>query len=204
MSIYHNNFIANLAKDFTTSAVMPDNSINDKFNLKDYANKRNCIIFFYPLAFTFVCPSEIISINNKIEQFKKSNSVVLTVSVDSSFTNLAWKKSLIQEIGIKNIEYPMASDLDKSISSNYDVLNKDGIDFRATFIIDDTFTIRHLSINDLPIGRDIDEALRIIDAINYNKEHGDLCPAGWKKGKPSMKASGEATKVFLQKNQSSL
>ncbi|MDA0781703.1 MAG: peroxiredoxin [Rickettsiales bacterium] len=193
------------APDFTASAVMPDNQINDSFNLKSYLNGKVGILFFYPLDFTFVCPSEIISFNNKLSEFKSRNVEVIAVSVDSKFSHLAWKNTPVNNGGIGQVQFPIVSDLTKQISRNYDVLIEGaGVALRGTFLIDKKGVVRNQVVNDLPLGRSIDEALRIVDALNFHEENGEVCPAGWNRGSEGMKASPEGVAKYLDKNASSL
>lgn len=193
------------APDFTASAVMPNNDINDAFNLKEYLNGKVGILFFYPLDFTFVCPSEIISFSNRLEEFKALGAEVIGVSVDSKFSHLAWKKTAINDGGIGDIQYPIVSDLTKSISEDYDVLIEDaGVALRGTFLIDKNGVVRHQVVNDLPLGRSIDEALRMVEALNFHEEHGEVCPAGWNKGKKAMTPTAEGVASYLKENASDL
>lgn len=189
------------APDFTAPAVMPDNQIEDKFNLKSYLKGKVGILFFYPLDFTFVCPSEIISFNNKLNEFKSRNVEVIGVSVDSHFTHLAWKNTEINKGGIGQVQYPLVADLTKQIAKDYDVLIEDaGVALRGTFLIDKDGVVRNQVVNDLPLGRSIDEALRIVDALNFHEEHGEVCPAGWNRGSEGMEASPEGVAKYLDKN----
>ena len=189
------------APDFTAPAVMPDNQIEDKFNLKSYLNGKVGILFFYPLDFTFVCPSEIISFNNKLNEFKSRGVEVIGVSVDSHFTHLAWKNTDVNKGGIGQVQYPLVADLTKQIAKDYDVLIEDaGVALRGTFLIDKAGVVRNQVVNDLPLGRSIDEALRIVDALNFHEEHGEVCPAGWNRGSEGMEASPEGVAKYLDKN----
>lgn len=192
------------APDFTATAVMPDNSINDKFNLKNHIKGKTGILFFWPLDFTFVCPSEIIAFDNRLDSFRQLGAEVIGVSVDSHFTHLAWKNTPIDKGGIGNIQFPMVADLKKSIARDYDVLLNDAIAFRGTFMIDKKGVVRHQIINDLPLGRNVDEALRMIEALNFTEEHGEVCPAGWQKGKEGMKATSEGVASYLKKHAEAL
>ena len=193
------------APDFTAPAIMPDNHINDSFNLKSYLNGKVGILFFYPLDFTFVCPSEIISFNNKLSEFKSRNVEVIAVSVDSKFSHLAWKNTPVNNGGIGKVQFPIVSDLTKQIARNYDVLIESaGVALRGTFLIDKNGVVRNQVVNDLPLGRSIDEALRIVDALNFNEENGEVCPAGWNRGSEGMKASPEGVAKYLDKNASNL
>lgn len=192
------------APDFTAPTVMPNNSINDKFNLKQYLNGKIGVLFFYPLDFTFVCPSEIIAFNNRVEEFKARGAEVIAVSVDSHFTHLAWKNTPVEKGGIGNVQFPMVADLTKQIARDYDVLLNEAIAFRGTFLIDANGVVRHQVINDLPLGRNVDEALRMVDALLFHEEHGEVCPAGWNKGKKGMKADAAGVAAYLAENAEAL
>ncbi|MEY2392995.1 peroxiredoxin [Wolbachia endosymbiont of Tettigetta isshikii] len=191
------NLITKSAIDFNAPAVLSDGKIVDSFCLSEYVKDKYAVLFFYPLDFTFVCPTELISFSNKIEDFSKRGVEVIGVSVDSKFSHHRWRETPVNCGGIGEISYTLVSDIKKSISRDYGVLYDDSVAFRATFIIDDQFVVRHQSINDLPLGRNIDEFIRIVDAIKHNKEHGEVCPAGWKKGKPAMQASDEGVADYL-------
>ena len=192
------------APDFTAAAVMPDNSINDAFNLKKHIKGKIGIVFFWPLNFTFVCPSEIIAFDNRIEEFKKRGAELIGVSVDSHFTHLAWKQTDVNKGGIGNIRFPMVADLKKSIARDYDVLTNESIAFRGTFMIDTKGIVRHQVVNDLPLGRNVDETLRMIDALQFHEENGEVCPAGWRKGDKGMKATSEGVASYLKEKASAL
>lgn len=188
------------APDFTAKAVMPDNSIEESFNLKKFAKGKNCMLFFYPLDFTFVCPSEIIAFNNRIKEFKLRKTEVIGISVDSHFTHLAWKNTPVEKGGIGNIQFPLVADLTKSIARDYDVLIGDAVALRGTFLIDAKGIVRHQVINDLPLGRNVDEAIRMVDALQFHEEHGEVCPAGWNRGEEGMSANAEGVAKYLKKN----
>lgn len=192
------------APDFTAAAVMGNNEINENFNLKSYLKGKVGILFFYPLDFTFVCPSEIISFNNKLNEFKSRNCEVIGVSVDSQFTHLAWKNTPINKGGIGQIEYPLVADLKKTIAADYDVLVDGDVAYRGTFLIDKGGIVRHQIVNDLPLGRSIDEAIRMVDALQFHEENGEVCPAGWNRGKEGMKADTEGVASYLDKNAANL
>ena len=187
------------APDFTAVAVMADNTFNEKFSLSDYRGKY-VILFFYPLDFTFVCPSEIIAFDKAIDRFKEKNCEVIGVSIDSQFTHLAWKSTPVVAGGIGNINYPLVADLDKNISRQYGVLLPEGIALRGTFLIDKEGIIRHMVLNDLPLGRSIEEALRMVDALQFHEEHGDVCPANWKQGEEGMKPTADGVADYLSKH----
>ncbi|MEI8320392.1 MAG: peroxiredoxin [Alphaproteobacteria bacterium] len=192
------------APNFTASAVMPNNSINENFNLEAHLKGKTGLLFFYPLDFTFVCPSEIIAFDHRVKAFKEKNVEVIAVSVDSHFTHLAWKNTSINDGGIGPVQFPMVADLTKSIARDYDVLINEAIALRGTFLIDKNFMVRHQVVNDLPLGRNIDEALRMVDALHYFEEHGEVCPAGWNKGAKGMKPSTEGVAEYLSKFSDSL
>lgn len=191
--------ICNNAPNFTASAVMPDNSIDESFDLHSYINGSYAVIFFYPLDFTFVCPSEILEFNAKFAEFESRNCKVIGISVDSHFTHLAWRNTDIKNGGIGQVKFPLVADLTKSIAKNYDVLLNEAVSLRGTFLIDKSKTIRHCVINDLPLGRNIDEAIRMVDALTFHAMHGDVCPANWNKNETAMKATQEGVKEYLSK-----
>jgi peroxiredoxin (alkyl hydroperoxide reductase subunit C) len=193
-------FVGKVAPNFTAKAIMADNSIEPEFNLKNYVKNHKCVLFFYPLDFTFVCPSEIIAFNNRLGHFNEKNVKVIAVSVDSHFSHLAWKNTSYNKGGIGNIKIPMVSDINKTISSSYNVLTDDGFSLRGTFVIDEEFIVRHILVNDLPLGRNVDETLRIIDAIEYNALHGEVCPAGWNKGDETISPSHKGIADYLASN----
>ena len=185
------------APDFTAAAVMPDNTINENFNLKTYLKGKVGLLFFYPLDFTFVCPSEILAFNNRMKQFKERGVEVIAVSVDSHFTHLAWKNTPVNEGGIGPVQFPMVADLTKSIGRDYDVLVDDAVTFRGTFLIDKKGVVRHQLVNDLPLGRNVDEAIRMVDALSHHEQHGEVCPAGWNKGEKGMEATSKGVSSYL-------
>ena len=189
--------VQNEAPDFKATSVMEDGSIKE-VKLSDYKGKY-VVLFFYPLDFTFVCPTEIISMSDRMEEFSVRNAQVLGVSVDSQFSHLAWRSTPRKQGGIGEITYPLVSDLDKSISRNYGVLvEKPGIALRGLFIIDKLGKIRHITINDLPLGRNVDEVLRVLDAIQFNEKYGEVCPANWKQGEKGMKPDQKGLVNYAQ------
>ena len=188
------------APDFTAAAVMPNNEINDKFNLSAYLKNKIGVLFFYPLDFTFVCPSEIIAFDNRLQEFKDRGAEVIGVSVDSKYTHLAWKNTPIEKGGIGQVQYPLVADLTKQIARDYDVLMADAVALRGTFLIDQDGVVRHQVVNDLPLGRNIDEAIRMVDSLKFFQENGEVCPAGWNKGKKGMKADASGVAEYLAKN----
>jgi peroxiredoxin (alkyl hydroperoxide reductase subunit C) len=189
------------APDFTAPAVMPDNTINENFNLYENIGEKGAVLFFYPLDFTFVCPSEIIAFDHRLEEFQKRGINVIGCSVDSHYTHLAWKNTPVEKGGIGNIRYPLVADLTKQIARDYDVLLEEaGVALRGSFLIDKDGTIRHCVINDLPLGRNIDEMIRMVDAMEFANEHGEVCPAEWEKGKEAMKPTPEGVAEYLAKH----
>ena len=188
---------------FTANAVMPDNSIKADFSLSSFQGKY-VVLFFYPLDFTFVCPSEIIAFDHRLQEFKSRGTEVIGVSIDSHFTHLAWKNTPINQGGIGNVQYPLVADISKQITTDYDLLFGPGIALRGSFLIDKKGVVRHQVVNDLPLGRNIDEMLRMIDALQFTEEHGEVCPAGWNKGKPGMKGSTHGVAEYLSAHASTL
>lgn len=186
------------APDFTAQAVMPDNSFAE-ISLSSLRGKY-VILFFYPLDFTFVCPSEILAFNSRVAEFKAKNCEVLGVSVDSRFTHLAWKNTAVENGGIGNIQYPLVEDLTKSIARSYGILFNDSVALRGLFLIDTRGVVRHAVINDLPLGRSVKEALRILDALQFVETHGDqVCPADWQEGEEAMQPSKAGVADYLAK-----
>lgn len=187
------------APDFKAQAVMGDGSFKE-LSLSSMKGKY-VVLYFYPLDFTFVCPSEIIAFDNHLAEFKERNCEVVGVSVDSHFTHLAWRNTPVDKGGIGPIKYPLVADLTKSIARDYDVLTGNGaIAYRGLFLIDKTGVVRHQVVNDLPLGRNIHEALRMVDALIFHETNGEVCPANWNKGKGGMKASAAGVAEYLAKN----
>lgn len=187
------------APEFAAQAVMQDGSIKE-LKLSDYRGKY-VVLFFYPLDFTFVCPTEIISLSDRLDEFTKRDAAVIGVSVDSHFSHIAWRNTSRKKGGIGDISYPLVSDLDKSISRQYGVLiEKPGIALRGLFIIDKTGKLRHITINDLPLGRNVDEMLRMLDAIQFNEKNGEVCPMNWKKGDSGMKPTQDGLENYAEKH----
>lgn len=190
-------FIQGLAPEFAAQTVMPDGSVKE-VRLSDYKGKY-VVLFFYPLDFTFVCPTELISLSDRIDEFEKRDASVLGISVDSHFSHIAWRNTPRKEGGIGEVSFPLVSDLDKSVSRKYGVLLENpGIAFRGVFIIDKDGKLRHITINDLPLGRNIDELLRMLDAIKFNEEFGEVCPVNWRPGETGMKADDKGLKEYAK------
>ena len=183
------------APDFTAQAVLADNSFAE-LTLSSYRGKY-VVLFFYPLDFTFVCPSEIIAFDKAISKFEEKNAQVIGVSVDSHFTHLAWKNTPRDQGGIGQINYPLVADLSKKISKKYGVLFGKEVALRGLFLIDKEGVVRHALVNDLPLGRDVDEALRVLDALRFHEEHGDVCPANWREGEEAMKPTAKGVAEYL-------
>jgi len=187
------------APDFKAVAVLEDNSFKE-ISLSDYKGKK-VLLFFYPLDFTFVCPTEIIAFSQSIEEFKKRGVQVLGCSIDSQFSHLAWKKTPRAEGGLGEIKYPLIADVNKDISRKYGVLLEGaGIALRGLFLIDEEGVLRSAVINDLPLGRSTDEALRVVDALNFFQKNGEVCPANWKPGADSIKPGVETSKEYFKKH----
>lgn len=186
------------APDFTANAVLADNSFG-QITLSQLQGKY-VLLFFYPLDFTFVCPSEILAFNKKLDAFKTKNCEVIGVSVDSRFTHLAWKNTPIENGGIGQIQYPLVEDLNKEIAKSYGILFGGSVALRGLFLIDPTGKVRHCVINDLPLGRSVDEALRMVDAVQFADTHGEVCPANWKEGEEAMKPTAEGVASYLAKH----
>ncbi len=192
------------APDFTATAVLADGQIVEDFNLYENIGENGAVLFFYPLDFTFVCPSEIIAFSKRIEEFKERGINVIGVSVDSQFSHFAWRETPVDNGGIGRIKYPLVADLSKQISRDYDVLFGESVALRGSFLIDKDGTVRHAVINDLPLGRNIDEMIRMVDTMLFTNEHGEVCPAGWNKGDEGMKPNTEGVAEYLGKNEDKL
>ena len=186
------------APDFTAAAVKGDGTIVDNFNFSHETKNKYAVLFFYPLDFTFVCPSELIAFDHRLDEFKKKGVEVIGVSIDSHFTHNAWRNTPINQGGIGPVKYSLVADLNHAICKAYDVETPDGnVAFRGSFLIDRNGIVRHQVVNDLPLGRNIDEMLRMVDALQFTEEHGEVCPAGWNKGKKGMKASPKGVAEYL-------
>jgi len=196
--------VTNKAPDFTATAVLGDNQIVDNFNLYENLGAKGAVLFFYPLDFTFVCPSEIIAFDKRLEEFKSRGINVIAASIDSQFSHFAWKNTPVNQGGIGQVRFPMVADITKQISRDYDVLFKEGVALRGSFLIDKDGTVRHAVINDLPLGRNIDEMIRMIDTMLFTNEYGEVCPAGWQKGDKGMTASTAGVADYLAHNSDKL
>ncbi|HAD49513.1 MAG: alkyl hydroperoxide reductase [Idiomarina sp.] len=189
------------APDFTAAAVLGSGEIVEDFKFSDQIKGKKAVLFFYPLDFTFVCPSELIAFDKRLDEFKKRGVEVIGVSIDSQFTHSAWRNTSTDDGGIGQVKYPLVADVRHSICKAYDVEHPEaGVAFRGSFLIDEEGTVRHQVVNDLPLGRNIDEMLRMVDALNFNQKHGEVCPAGWEEGKEGMKENAEGVAAYLSKN----
>ena len=207
------NLIGKKAPKFSANAVVNGGEIVEGFSLDQYLGKKHVIFFFYPLDFTFVCPTEILAFQEKMEEFEKRNVAVVGCSIDSEFSHWAWLNTELKDGGIKGVKYPLVADLSKTIAENYGVLageydyDEEGnatfkgapVAYRGLFLIDKDGIVRHSLINDLPLGRSIDEAIRMVDALQYFEKHGEVCPANWKPGEEAMPATHEGVAEYLAK-----
>jgi peroxiredoxin 2/4 len=202
------------APSFNAPAVINGGEIVENFSLEQYLGKKYVVFFFYPADFTFVCPTELLAFQEKIRDFESRNVAVVACSVDSQYSHWKWLQTELNQGGIKSVRYPIVSDLSKTISENYDVLagNYDYSDngdiffsgtpmaYRGLFLIDRNGIVRHQTVNDMPLGRSITETLRMVDALQYYEENGEVCPADWSKGKKAMKATHEGVSEYLSEN----
>ena len=184
------------APDFIAPAAMPDGTIKDDFKLSDLSGKY-VVLFFYPLDFTFVCPSEIIAHDKRLAQFKEKGVEVVGVSIDSQFTHFAWKNTPVDKGGIGQVKFPLVADITHEITNAYGVEHPDGVALRASFLIDKDGIVQHQTVNNLPLGRNVDEMLRMVDALQFFEVHGEVCPAGWNKGDDGMKPSTDGVADYL-------
>ena len=196
--------VTNKAPDFTATTVMGNNEIKEDFNLYENFGENGTVLFFYPLDFTFVCPSEIIAFDHRLADFKERGIAVIGVSIDSQFSHFAWKNTPINEGGIGQVRYPLVADLNKEISKSYDVLLDGAVALRGSFLIDKDGTVRHAVVNDLPLGRNIDEMIRMIDTMLFTNEHGEVFPAGWQKGDEGMTATTDGVAKYLADHEGDL
>lgn len=191
--------VTKAAPDFNATAVLPNNTFDEAFSLSKYKGKY-VVLFFYPLDFTFVCPSEIIAFDKRLDEFKAKNCEVIAVSVDSHFSHWAWKNTPVNKGGIGNVRFPIVADLSKSIARDYGVLLDETVALRGLFVIDKEGIVRSAIVNDLPLGRSVDETLRLLTALQHFEKHGEVCPANWKEGESAMKPTAEGVAEYLSKN----
>jgi len=193
------------APDFTAAAVTGSGEIVENYNLAESIKGKKAVIFFYPLDFTFVCPSELIAFDHRYAEFQSRGVEVIGVSIDSQFSHNAWRNTAINDGGIGQVKYTLVADVKHEICNAYDVEHPEaGIAFRASFLIDEEGTVRHQVVNDLPLGRNVDEMLRMVDALNFHEEHGEVCPAGWNKGDAGMKDTTAGVAEYLSEHSEKL
>ncbi len=188
------------APDFTAAAVLGNGDIIEDYNFAERTKGKKVVVFFYPLDFTFVCPSELIAFDHRYEEFQKRGVEVVGVSIDSQFSHNAWRNTPTDKGGIGEVKYALVADVKHEICQAYDVESEGGVAFRGSFLIDEEGNVRHQVVNDLPLGRNVDEMLRMVDALNFHQEHGEVCPAGWEEGKKGMDASPEGVASYLAAN----
>ncbi|MBN6711420.1 peroxiredoxin C [Haemophilus haemoglobinophilus] len=188
------------APDFTAAAVLGNGEIVEKFNLKQHIAGKTAVIFFYPLDFTFVCPSELIAFDHRYKEFQDRGVEIIGVSIDSEFTHNAWRNTPVENGGIGQVQYALVADIKHDIAKDYGIEHPDGVALRASFLIDKEGIVRHQIVNDLPLGRNIDEMLRMVDALQFHETHGEVCPAQWEKGKEGMTGSPEGVAKYLKQN----
>lgn len=191
------------APDFKAAAVLGDGTITENFKLSDYRGKY-VVLFFWPLDFTFVCPSEIIAHENRRKAFEERGVQLIGVSIDSQFTHYAWRATPVNKGGIGEIGFPMVADVNHEIVRAYGVEHADGVAFRASFLIDKDGVVQQQTVNNLPLGREVDEMLRLVDALQFTEQYGEVCPAGWKKGDEGMKPTAAGVATYLSKHASEL
>jgi peroxiredoxin (alkyl hydroperoxide reductase subunit C) len=193
------------APDFTTAAVLANGEIVNQFHLADVIKNKNAVIFFYPLDFTFVCPSELIALDNRMSEFEARNTIVIGISIDSQFTHNAWRNTPVNAGGIGPVRYPLVADINHQICQAYGVEHPTAhVALRGAFLIDKKGIVRSQIVNDLPLGRNIDEIIRLVDALDYHEKHGEVCQAGWNKGDAGIKPTIEGIAHFLAEKAESL
>lgn len=186
------------APNFKAEAVV--NGDFKEVQLSDYRGKKYVVLFFYPLDFTFVCPTELHAFQEQLAEFKKRDVELLACSIDSKFSHFAWLNLAKDQGGIQGVQYPLISDIHRTIARDYDVLNEDGVAYRGLFLIDKQGVVRHQVVNDAPLGRNVEEAVRMVDALQYTEKHGEVCPANWTQGKDAMKATKDGVSTYLAKH----
>ncbi|UCH84588.1 MAG: peroxiredoxin [Candidatus Latescibacterota bacterium] len=191
------------APDFTAAAVMPDGSIKEDFKLSDLRGKY-VVLFFWPMDFTFVCPTEIIAHDHRIDEFKNRGAEVVGVSIDTKHTHVAWRSTPVEKGGVGPIQYPMVADVKHEISLAYGVEHPDGVAMRASFLIDKDGIVQHQVVNNLPLGRNVDEMLRMVDALQHHEKYGEVCPAGWQEGDTGMKETPDSVAGYLSEHSKKL
>ncbi|MGF7140450.1 peroxiredoxin [Roseimarinus sediminis] len=208
------SLVGKKAPVFNAKAVINGNDIVENFSLEQFKGEKYVVFYFYPMDFTFVCPTEIIAFQNRIEEFEKRGVALVGCSVDSEYSHWAWLNTDKNKGGIKGVKYPLVADLSKTIAMNYGVLagnyeynendeaefKGDPVAYRGLFLIDKEGVVRHQLVNDMPLGRSVDEVLRMVDALKHFEEHGEVCPANWKEGEQAMNATAEGVATYLSKN----
>jgi peroxiredoxin (alkyl hydroperoxide reductase subunit C) len=189
--------VQNKAPPFTATAVMPDNGVDEGFSLREYRG-RYVVLFFYPYDFSAVCPTEILAFDRRLDDFRQRRCDVIGISVDSHFFHLAWKRMSVDNGGIGPVRFPLVADLTKQIAREYGVLSDEGVAARATFLIDTEGIVRYQAVNDMRLGRNIEDVLRTVDALQHSERSGDFCPANWEKGEAAVKPSPAGIKKYLQ------
>jgi peroxiredoxin (alkyl hydroperoxide reductase subunit C) len=193
------------APEFTAAAVLGNGDIVDAYNFKDAVKGKYAVVFFYPLDFTFVCPTELLAFDKRLDAFKERNVEVVGVSVDSQFAHNAWRNTPVDKGGIGAVKYTLVADLTHAIAKAYDVETPDGaVSFRGSFLIDKEGVVRHQVVNDLPLGRNVDEMIRMVDALQFHENHGEVCPAGWEKGAAGMKDTPDGVAAYLSEHANEL
>ncbi|WP_392565436.1 peroxiredoxin C [Utexia brackfieldae] len=193
------------APDFTAAAVLGNGEIVDNFNLAQFIKGQPAVIFFWPMDFTFVCPSEIIAFDHRFKEFESRGVKVIGVSIDSEFVHNAWRNTPVEKGGIGQVQFPIVADIRHAIAQAYGIEHPEaGVALRASFLIDKNGVVRHQIVNDLPIGRNVDEMIRTVDALQFHEQHGEVCPAQWEKGKEGMQGSPDGVAKYLSKNASAL
>lgn len=192
------------APDFTAAAVLADGSIVDNFNLKKHIAGKYAVVFFYPLDFTFVCPSEILAFDHRVDKFKELGTEVVGISIDSQYTHNAWRNTPVTEGGLGPVKFPLVADLGGSIMDAYGIRHPGNVALRGAFLIDNKGVVRHQVVNDLPLGRNVDEMVRMVEALQFHEEVGEVCPAGWKKGDAGMKDTPDGVADYLSKHSETL
>lgn len=183
----------------TTPAVMENGEVNNDFSVAEFGKGAYTVVFFYPLDFTFVCPTELVAFNKAMNKFEELNCKVVAASVDSVFSHAAWRRTPLNDGGIEAVNYPMLSDIERKLSNELGIIADGGVTYRASYLIDKSGVVRHMVINDLPLGRSVEEMLRMVDALDFHETHGEVCPANWKKGEEGMSATKESTQAYLEK-----
>ena len=180
-----------------TPAVMANGEFDENFNIAEYGKGSYTVVFFYPLDFTFVCPTEIVAFNKAMSEFEAKGCKVVGASVDSMFSHAAWRRTPLNEGGIEEVKFPLVSDIERKLSNELGILAEGGVTYRASYLLDKEGNVRHMVINDLPLGRSVSEMLRMVDALSFHEQHGEVCPANWKEGDKAMEANRESTSAYL-------